>query len=192
MTVDVRVLIAADTMATDLLHSGDVVDILKPEQDWGYQTVAPDWIRLTIERVPGTSEEAHTTIEKLLEGWNHAFVYSDVGGASEGHQRYRVSIRPEEADNFDMRTKSQLHTDVMTPFSGSFVTSEPMYFEFDSDKDIPLNEIGNVLAWAGYRRFRLSEGLVTAALAGVSDGEPAPLSREWNWVKNKIVDKMKE
>lgn len=188
---DVKVLLAANA-DFGIADFGDVVEVVSSEQDWGNLTVAPDWIRLTIERVPGSQEEAEDLVREYLSSWEDAFDYESVPGAPEGSQRYRISIKSDHSDKFDMRNHPNLGNEMIGVFGGVPANTAQGYLEFDAEENLPIVEIKNVTAWATFRRYRLPNSFVTSAMAGSTEGLPVEITRQWAWVKNNISDKVKE
>jgi len=188
---DVKLLIAGNN-THDIVQKGDVIEVIPIESDWGSKTVTPDWIRLTITNVPGAQKNAEDRLREYLVDWRGAFTYTKVDGAASGLQRYRVEVDSELADSFDMYAKRFIRDTYLESFNGTIANQSAVHIEFDSeDTDFELEELSNVMAWIGFRRFRFPDDLVDQALLSVVSGEPAEFSRTFNWAKQNVIDKVR-
>lgn len=189
---NVKVLVSGTEGLLNLTDKGDVVEVVPSVSDWGSKTVTPAWVRLMITNVPGGQQSAENRLRDYLTDWSDQFTYTEVSGAAQGQQRYRVEVSPALADDFDIETKKQIRDDILNRFNGVKTGQSKIHFEFDSFPGIPLDELAQVVSEVahGFRRFRFPEALIDQALASVNPGEPAEFERTWTWTKDNIEDKL--
>lgn len=186
----VKVLLAG----SDNFHTatkGDVIEVVPSVSDWGNATVTPDWVRLNITDVPGTQQQAEDTVRAYLQSWQGAFEYTEVPGAANGQQRYRVEASPEIANDFDLSGKLEIRDRILTRFNGTLANQSATHFEFDTYPGLPLDEMAFEISQIAYRRFRFPENMVNNAVALVSSGQPVTVNRTRTFVLNNIIDKMR-
>jgi len=183
---DVKVLIAGSNNLGNA-EKGDVVEVVPSISDWGSATVTPDWIRLVITNVPGsTQQEAEDRMRVYLQAWEKEFSFSEVSS-----QRYRVEASSEIANDFDLAEKLEIRDRILTRFGGTLANQSKTHFEFDSVHVPELEEIAFEIKQIAYRRFRFTNALVDTALDSVSPGEPVEFIRTRQWVQNNIIDKLR-
>ncbi len=187
----VKVLVAGSNNL-GIAEKGDVVEVVPSVSDWGNATVAPDWVRLTITNVSGSTQQlAENKVREYLQSWEGEFSYSVVLGAPDGQWRYRVEASLEITNDFDLTTKLEIRDNILARFNGALANQSQTHFEFDTYPNLPMDEIAFEINQIAYRRFRFPESLVNQALGSVNLGEPAEFSRNMNYIQSNIIDKLK-
>lgn len=194
---DVKFLIAGDPAPSPSIDKGDVIEVVPSTSDWGSSTVAPNWIRLTVTGIngapqfPNTQQGAEDKARGWLSAWQDAFTYSEVAGAAEGMQRYRVEAGPEIVDDLDAAVRIQLRDSVVARLGGTIADQGPNFVEVDADPGWPLDEIAFVINQLSFRRFKFPDALVDSALSGSTDGQPLEFTRTRQQANNLIIDKLR-
>ena len=193
--MDVKVLVIADHSFSGGIQKGDVLEVVPSNFDWGLQTTAPRFVRLTITNVPGdTQQAAEDTIRQYLDSWRNGFTYTEETGAAPDAQRYRVQVDPDIGMSLPTPLQTEIRDAVLTEFTGVLVEQTPgSHFLFDANPGIPLDEIAITVdtVTGSRRRYRFDPNVIDSAMVNVQPGEPAYFSRTASWVVNNVRDKLK-
>jgi hypothetical protein len=182
---DVRVLIAAQTFGSSAV-GGDIIEVVRDGFDWGNLTVAPNWIRMTIVNVPGTQEESENLVAEWLGNFRDAFVYEEFEPG-----QYRLSAHPSLAANFRRDGLDLIRDQVLAVYNGTLIDQRPTSLEFSAEPRQEVSLMRDIVASQSFRRFRLSESMLTAALKNAEVNLPIYFSRPWNQVSSNVVDKLR-
>jgi hypothetical protein len=163
--------------------------------DFGTAETAPDWLQLTITDVPGANQtEANDMVHQYITSVATGFDYSEVTGAPVGEQRYRVEVKSELGpipNPIFLATRNGVTGRFAT--TGDHVAQSPrIWFEFDGNPGIPLDEIEFEVTHAAQdsRRYRLEDNYIDNLIGSVAAGEPAADTQTLTWFESNVVDKL--
>lgn len=195
---DVKILVIGQSNLFERgVQKGDVFEVVPSDFDWGAQTVAPKWIRMTIKNVPGTQQEAEDLLRGYMTRWRQGFFVSEEAGATFPLQRYQVAVHPDIGAALPAAMELEFRNAVLQACGvgvDAIVEQQPgSHFIFDAPELPELSIIEDAIdgTLESLRRYRFDPVDVDNLLAGVPDGQPATANPTWSWVRNNVLDKLK-